>query len=555
MRQLAARAEAIEGFAVDAQKGGSLARGNDLPENPCITDMERSFNRSSTMNDHYLLPPRPFSTLAEYRVATGGDAIAAARARSPEEILAAVAESGLRGRGGAGFPAGTKWKSIASHPCPVRSVVCNAAEGEPGTFKDRWLIRHNPYAVIEGVLIAAHAVGARAAYLALKASFTREIARLEAALAEMKPATGGVAVTLVRGPEEYLFGEEKALLEVVEGNDPLPRPADQPPYERGLFATQGSPNPALVSNAETFAHVPSIVRLGAASFRALGTRDTPGTLLFTVSGDVQRPGVYELPAGIPLRELFHGVAGGPRPGRTLKAALSGVSVAPIPAERFDTPADFGSLSLIGSGLGSAGFVVYDDTASMPRVAQMAARFLYVESCNQCSACKHGLRTASTALDALFDPGKADPALLARARQGALSAPQGNRCYLPAEGAAIVPALLTRFAPEFEQQLRDPTRASNPVPIPKIADWDEAARDFVLDQNQQRKKPDWTYQPPHPAATTRARPATAPHDRAHLAVLLSPELVARLRERAEREGVALEALIERAIEQLLCGKEP
>lgn len=503
------------------------------------------------MNDHYLLGPGPFSSLAEYRSATGADAVAAARARPPAAVLAAVAESGLRGRGGAGFPSGTKWKSIASHPCPVRSVVCNAAEGEPGTFKDRWLIRHNPYAVIEGVLIAAHAVGARAAYIALKASFTREMARLGAALAEMD--LGGLPVTLVRGPEEYLFGEEKALLEVVEGNDPLPRPADQPPYERGLFATQGSPNPALVSNAETFAHVPSIVRLGAESFRALGTGDTPGTLLFTVSGDVQRPGVYELPAGITLRELFHEVAGGPRPGRTLKAALSGVSVAPIPADRFDTPADFGSLSLIGSGLGSAGFVVYDDAVSMPRVAQMAARFLYVESCNQCSACKHGLRTASTALDALFDPQGANPALLARARYGALSAPQGNRCYLPAEGAALVPALLSRFAPEFEQQLRDPARATNPVPIPKIADWDEVARTFVLDQSQQRKKPDWTYEPPHAPPEARTRPAAAPHDRAHLGVLLSPELVARLRERAEREAVAVETLIERAIEQLLHGK--
>ena len=208
----------------------------------------------------------------------------------------------------------------------------------------------------------------RAAYVAVKATFAPEIARLENVLAEMQAAgvLGEVPVTLVRGPEEYLFGEEKALLEVIEGNDPLPRPADEPPYERGLFAMPGSANPALVSNAETFAHVPSIVRHGAASFREVGTRDTPGTLLFTVSGDVQKPGVYERPAGIPLRELFEDVAGGPRAGRKLKAALSGVSVAPISAERFDTPADFGSLALIGSGLGSAGFVLYDDAASMPR---------------------------------------------------------------------------------------------------------------------------------------------------------------------------------------------
>ena len=504
------------------------------------------------MADHFLLAPRPYSSLAEYRSATGDDAVVLARAATPAALLAAVAESGLRGRGGAGFPAGTKWKSIAAHPCPVRTVVCNAAEGEPGTFKDRWLIRHNPYAVLEGVLIAAHAAGARSAYVALKASFAREIARLTEALAELQAAgaLGEVRVSLVRGPEEYLFGEEKALLEVIEGNDPLPRTADEPPYERGLFATPGSPNPALVSNVETLAHVPSIVRHGAASFREVGTHDTPGTLLFTVSGDVCRPGVYERPAGITLRELFHEVAGGPREGRKLKAALSGVSVAPIAAERFDTPADFGSLALIGSGLGSAGFIVYDDAASMPRVAQMAARFLFVESCNQCSACKHGLRTASTALDALFDAQHSRSDLLARARYGALSAPQGNRCYLPAEGAAVIPGLLSRFAAEFEQQLREPGRVSQALPVPKIADWDEVAQAFVLDERQQRKRPDWTYEHPHAPPDARARPAAAPHDRAHLGVPIPAELVALLRARAERESIPLETLIERVLESWL-----
>jgi len=505
-----------------------------------------------TMADHSLLGSTPYSSLDAYRAATGADAVARARASAPAAILDEVGASGLRGRGGAGFPSGTKWKSIANHPCPVRTVVCNAAEGEPGTFKDRWLLRHNPYAVIEGVLIAAHAVSARAAYVAVKASFAPEIARLESVLAEMQAGglLGEIPLTLVRGPEEYLFGEEKALLEVIEGNDPLPRPADEPPYERGLFATPGSPNPALVSNAETFAHVPSIVRHGSASFREVGTRDTPGTVLFTVSGDVQKPGVYERPAGIRLRELFEDVAGGPRAGRKLKAALSGVSVAPIGADRFDTPADFGSLALIGSGLGSAGFVLYDDAASMPRVAQMAARFLFVESCNQCSACKNGLRTASESLDALFDARGAHPDVLAHARYGALSAPQGNRCYLPSEGATIIPGLLSRFAGEFAEQLRQPERAQAPVPIPKIVDWDEASRNFVLDERQQSKRPDWTYEPRHVQPHARSRPAALPHDRPHVGVPLPAELIAALRTRAERDAVGVEKLIERALKDWL-----
>jgi NADH-quinone oxidoreductase subunit F len=227
-----------------------------------------------------------------------------------------------------------------------------------------------------------------------------------------------------------------------------------------------------------------------------------------------------------------------------------VSVAPIAAERFGTPADFGSLALIGSGLGSAGFIVYDDRVSMPRVAQMAARFLYVESCNQCSACKNGLRTASTELDALFDPRHVHPNLLARAGYGARSAPQGNRCYLPAEGAAMIPGLLSRFAPEFEQQLREPGRPSERVPIPKIADWDEMARNFILDDRQQRKRPDWTYESPHAPPEARARPAAAPHDRAHVGVPLPAELVALLRTRAERDAISLETLIERALESWL-----
>src|SRR5262249_11849454 len=153
---------------------------------------------------------------------------------------------------------------------------------------------------LEGMAICAHAIGARAGYIALKASFRREIERVRAALSEMQSAgvLEGFSITVVEGPEEYLFGEEKALLNVIEGLGPLPRTADEPPYEVGLFARPGSPNPAVVNNAETFAHVPSIVRPGgSASFRSLGTSDTPGTLLLTVCGDVERPGVYEQPAG------------------------------------------------------------------------------------------------------------------------------------------------------------------------------------------------------------------------------------------------------------------
>jgi hypothetical protein len=187
---------------------------------------------------------------------------------------------------------------------------------------------------------------------------------------------------------------------------------------------------------------------------------------------------------------------------------------------------------------------------MPRVAQMAARFLFVESCNQCSACKHGLRTASTALDALFDSKRPQPELLARARYGAVSAPQGNRCYLPVEGAAIVSGILSRFGAEFQQYVREPGRTSRPVPIPKIVDWDETLGTFVLDERQQYKRPDWTYESPHTPRGARARPAVLPHDEGHVSVRLPPELVALLRTRSDAQGLSLETLVERALAEWL-----
>ncbi len=405
-----------------------------------------------TSRPQWLLDAK-YDSYAAYLDDKGGSAVERGRTMDREAIVDRIGRAGLRGRGGAGFPTATKWSTILYHPCKTRYVVCNGAEGEPGTFKDRYLLRRDPYSMLEGLAIAAHVVSAAAAYVALKASFTREISRVRRAVVEMKRhgVFADIDIHVVAGPDEYLFGEEKALLEVIEGNEPLPREADDPPYEHGLFATATSPNPALVNNVETLARVAEIVRNDAASFRAIGTNDTPGPLIYTVSGDVARPGVYELPAGTPLRTLFHEVAGGPKPGRSFKAALSGVSSAPIPADRFSARTDHASLRLLGSALGSAGFVVLDDATSMPRVAQAIARFLFVESCNQCSACKEGLRAASLALDDLFDPEHANAEVIERAFYGARRAPQGNRCYLPVQGKVLIDALLLQFEPDFDER--------------------------------------------------------------------------------------------------------
>ena len=333
---------------------------------------------------------------------------------------------------------------------------------------------------------------------------------------------------------------------MIEGGEPMPRAAHYPPYERGLFASGTRPNPALVNNAETFGHVPSIVRAGAASFRQLGTQDTPGTCLYTIAGDVNRPGIYEREAGVTLRELLFEAAGGPREGRTFRAVLAGVASPVITPERFDTPADFGSLQLIGSGLGSAGFVAYDDTRSMPRLAQSVSRFLFVESCNQCSACKAGLRIASEAIDELFDAATDDD--VPRALYGARSAPQGNRCYLPVQGSVLIPNLLETFGADFDALLRQPGRQADPVPIPKLNDYDPSAHTFTLDADQERKQPDWTFGAPHPQARRPSRPAEQPRDvdRAPTVVRLRPDVVDAVRARASAASSSVDEVVDAAL---------
>jgi NADH-quinone oxidoreductase subunit F len=498
-----------------------------------------------------LLPETPHASYAAYLKAAGSKLPSTA----PEAALKEVERSGLRGRGGAGFPTGTKWRTIREHPCKTRSVVCNAAEGEPGTFKDRFLIRRNPYAVIEGLALAARVVGTSAIYIGIKRSFTREIARLFEALAEMKKAGAldGLEVKLVEGPEEYLFGEEKALLRVIEGEGPLPREAHAPPYERGLFAKPDSPNPALVNNAETFAHVAGILRKGADAFRRVGTADTPGTILATLSGDVARPGVYEVPAGLTVRELLYRVGDGPRDGRSFQAVLAGISAGVITPDKFETHCDFGSLRMIGSGLGSAGFIVIDDQTSLPRVAQAVARFLYVESCNQCTACKHGLRAASTALDELFDPKAGGPASLEKALYGARSAPQANRCYLPVQGSLILPNLMGRFKDAFDALAKRPGSRAAKWDLPTLVDFDEASRTFVSDARQPRKKPDWTYDEPRKTTARFIVSAPSPAPQGDLAVRLAPELRDALQLEADARGVDVDRLVEDALKEWLKSK--
>ena len=412
-----------------------------------------------------------------------------------EELVA----SGLRGRGGAGFPTGVKWRSIAAGGPEVgeRFVVANGAEGEPGTFKDRAMLRHNPYALIEGVLIAARTLGAGRAFIALKASFEAEAAAVIGAAEEFASAglTGGVGIELVRGPDEYLFGEEKALLEVIEGEEPLPRLF--PPYIYGLFTTspqlgwsagrsledadRAGSNPTLVNNIETLSTIPAIIALGSAWYRSQGTAESPGSIVCTVSGDTVRHGVGEFEMGTPLSHVINELGGGMPEGRAIKYVLSGVSNPVIRADHLDTPLTYEAMEAIGAGLGTGGFIVFDDRTDPTELAYAVSRFLSVESCGQCPACKLGTGRVTDLLDGSEPLGPNGFAELS-ARLGSVT--DSSRCFLPSQEQRLIASLVPDMRAE---SLRTSGRG---LLITKILDLE--GDHFALDLSQARKQPDWSY---------------------------------------------------------------
>jgi NADH-quinone oxidoreductase subunit F len=438
-----------------------------------------------------LLTDDPVGSIDEYVQRGGGLGLAAARDRSPDEVIEVVRRSGLRGRGGGGFPTGIKWRTVRDDPSGTKFVVCNAAEGEPGTFKDRWLLRANPYQVVEGLGIAAYAVGAERAFIGIKTAFEQEIERLRVSMEKMaaRDLIGPAAVELTPGPDEYLFGEEKALLEVIEGNGPLPRVV--PPWMEGLFRSPDSPNPTVVNNVETLANVPHILRRGAEWFRSFGTDESPGTMVFTLCGDVGHPGMYELPLGFSLRDLIYGIGGGPREGRQLKAIFPGASNTIISAEQLDAPLAFETMRAVGTGLGSGGFVVYDDTACIVRATLAFSRFLYVESCAQCPACKHGTGAITQLLERI-DRGDGTAADVETILARALTVTDAQRCALPTGETLIAQSAVQVFGHEFDEHLGRPCPRPRDLLVPRIVDFDDRAGDFVYDERYPLKQPDWTY---------------------------------------------------------------
>jgi NADH-quinone oxidoreductase subunit F len=466
-----------------------------------------------------VLPRRPFDSLRAYLDAGGGQGIESARGVEPDAVTAEVEASGLRGRGGAGFPTGTKWRTVAANRSPElpTSVVVNAAEGEPGTFKDRSILRTNPYAVIEGALIAAHAVSASDVVVALKASAAVERERVDGAIAELRDSglLGDVDVTVATGPDEYLFGEETALLEVVDGRAPFPRIA--PPYRRGVVELvehdddvetgsglsahvemagpghETAAPPALVDNVETLANVPAIIQRGADWFRTHGTRQSPGTIVCTVTGDVARPAVGEISLGTTVRAAIDEVAGGPFRSRAVRAVLCGVSAGPLPPDLLDTPLTYEDMARVGSGLGTAGLIVVCGGTDMTAVAAGAARFLAVESCGQCIPCKRDGLALAEALERLC-AGEGRETDLDTITSAMRTVADGARCNLASQQQAVVGRILRRWPDE--PAARAVAGAAGGIVEPLFITEITALADgeATLDVRRRTKQPDWTHHP-------------------------------------------------------------
>ena len=443
---------------------------------------------------HRVLYRQPIFSLEEYVGRGGGKGLEAAKAVEPAVIIDVVAESGLRGRGGAGFPTGRKWQTVAENRAPEAptTVIVNAAEGEPGTMKDRAILRRNPHVVVEGALIAARAVGADLVIFATKRSFEGEVERVRSAVeeADVHGWAEGVKVVVFEGPDEYLYGEESALLETIDGRWPFPRVV--PTFRRGLYSTSAvdaAVGPALVNNTETLANVARIVARGPSWFRTVGTDESPGTMVCTVTGSTRRHGVGEVHMGTPLREVIDEIGGGPREGRRIKAVMPGVATGIIPAAHLDTPVSYEALNAIGSGLGSGGFIVFDDSVDMAAVAAGVARFLSVESCGQCLPCKlDGMALSELLVDLSHSTLVAHDYEVMRRRVANVA--DRARCYLGIQQQMVLGSILEHFPDELEGHL---SGALDPVEPELIAELvDIRGGQAVWDERQRHKQADWTY---------------------------------------------------------------
>jgi NADH-quinone oxidoreductase subunit F len=351
---------------------------------------------------------RDLTQLGEYEAIGGYEPLRKARGMKPEKIVEELMNANLRGRGGAGFPMGRKASFLAKGTGKPTYLCVNADESEPGTFKDREIMVKNPHRLIEGCLITAHGIESKSVFIYLRGEYLDVFEVLQAALEEVREAgiLEDVTVVVHRGAGAYICGEESALLESLEGKRGQPRSRPPFPAVSGLYGS-----PTLINNVQTIATVPPIIQHGAEWYASIGPETSPGTVVFSLSGNIVNPGNYELELGTPLRQLIYDIGGGIPDGRELKGIIPGGSSTTIMTpDLLDTPLDYNSVAEVGSQFGSAALIVVDDRACMVQMALRSTQFYMHESCGKCTPCREGTRWMVEILRALED-GRADQAQL------------------------------------------------------------------------------------------------------------------------------------------------
>ena len=397
------------------------------------------------------------NTLEVYERRGGYDSLRKALGMAPEEVLANITDSGLRGRGGAGFRMGQK-ASFLPHGDIDKYLVCNADESEPGTFKDRELIQKSPHMLLEGIVIASWAAEINRAFIYIRGEYAHQADILEAAIAEAREAgylgeqilgsDHSLTLVLHRGAGAYICGEETGLLDSLEGKRGNPRLKPPFPAIEGLYH-----GPTLINNVETLCTVPHIIRMGGEEYAKLGTETSTGTKVVSVSGDVQRPGNYEVELGIPSRELIYGLAGGPPEGREVKLWFPGGSSSPVLTDAdLDIPYDFDSMAKAGSMLGSGAIIVVDDSHTVLEVAMKLAKFYAHESCGKCVPCREGTNWTVKMLQRI-QSGEATPMdldIMASVQEQII----GNcLCVLGDAMAMPIGSMIEKFRDELEAEIQ------------------------------------------------------------------------------------------------------
>ena len=395
----------------------------------------------------------------DYVAAGGYSALAKSLQTSPEAVIEEVSQAGLRGRGGAGFPTGLKWRLTREVPSDAKYVVCNADEGDPGAFMDRSLLESDPHTVLEGMIIASYAIGASRGYFYVRAEYPVAVRRLRKAISQATErgylgddilgSGHSFEVSIREGAGAFVCGEETALLMSIEGRRGMPVPRPPFPSERGLWD-----HPTSINNVETFANVPFILDQGWQAYAAHGTDKSKGTKVFALAGNVVRGGLVEVPMGTTLREIIYDIGGGIPEGHSLKAVQTGgPSGGCIPASLADTPVDYDSLAAVGSIMGSGGLLVMDDTACMVDVARFFIAFSVEESCGKCTFCRVGTRQMEEILNRITG-GEGSPEDLLKLEEIAEKIIKGSLCGLGQTAPNPVLTTLRNFADEYEAHVNE-----------------------------------------------------------------------------------------------------